>query len=62
MSDTQESATDAARRMARKVNAVEILHSRRVLNADGYTMVWCPECRQDWPCRTLEAMKWADDE
>lgn len=35
--------------------AVRGLHQVRRLTTDGFTKVWCRECKQDWPCPTFTA-------
>lgn len=48
----QEAPADAARRFARRLEDVKALHTERHRTVDGYTLRWCVECQQDWPCPT----------
>ena len=43
-----------------RLNRIREYHSPRRLDGDGFTMIWCRECRQNWPCPTSEAVdgKW----
>lgn len=50
-----------ARRLSDAVHAVLDLHQRRTRTVEGYTLQWCVECQQDWPCATLRAMPGNND-
>lgn len=41
---------------AAAVAAVQRLHDQRVFNGDGYGWTICAECRQAWPCATIDAV------
>ena len=45
-----------ARRQALRIKAVEKLHTERRRDVDGYTLRWCVECQQNWPCPTYQAV------
>ncbi len=45
-------ATTVARACIRDLEAVVALHSPRKRSGHGYTLMWCRECGQDWPCAT----------
>src|SRR4051812_21899135 len=36
--------------MVSRLEAVLDLHQCRSRTVDGYTLKWCRECGQDWPC------------
>jgi hypothetical protein len=38
------------------VRSVLRLHSKRVFDGDGYGWALCAECRQSWPCATVQAI------
>lgn len=59
--NTQETAEDAARRFAGYLVAVEKLHEPRFRDVEGYTLRWCRECGQNWPCPTMSAVRGEDD-
>lgn len=42
--------------LERALTAVEQLHSRRDFSGDGYGWTQCAECRQDYPCATIQAI------
>jgi hypothetical protein len=42
--------------------AVSALHGKRTRTVDGYTLQWCVECRQDWPCPTVAALSPSTDD
>lgn len=39
-----------------RLAAVEALHQSRQRDVDGYTLRWCIECGQNWPCPTIDAV------
>lgn len=39
------------------LRAAVALHQERRLDGDGYTSIWCCECRQNWPCPTVQAVR-----
>lgn len=51
-----ERPEDTVRRYARRLVAIEELHAERHRDVDGYTLRWCRECGQNWPCPTIEAV------
>ena len=51
----EERPEDAARRFARRLEAVTSLHAERWRDLEGSTLVWCRECGQNWPCPTIRA-------
>ena len=53
--DGEERPEDAARRFARRLEAVTDLHAERWRDLEGSTLVWCRECGQNWPCPTIRA-------
>lgn len=57
MTDETERPEDTVRRFAGKLVAIRELHDKRMLDGDGFTNVWCRECRQNWPCPTVQAME-----
>lgn len=55
MSDS--SADDLARRAAVGMLRVKSLHVPRERDVDGYTLRWCKECQQNYPCPTIQAIE-----
>lgn len=58
MTDTQTRPVSAGV-AARQVEAVRALHTQRLLTNDHvapYTIAVCVECRQVWPCATVQAI------
>ncbi len=53
--DGEERPEDAARRFARRLEAVTDLHAERWRDLEVSTLVWCRECGQNWPCPTIRA-------
>ncbi len=41
--------------LAERLAAVLTLHSCRQRDGDGFTIRWCRECGQNWPCPTVLA-------
>ena len=60
-SDETERPEDTVRRYAGRLVAIEELHAQRVRDVDGYTLTWCRECQQNWPCPTVQAARGRDD-
>lgn len=56
MMNGTERPEDTVRRYARRMMTLRELHAPRKLDGDGFTSVWCRECRQNWPCPTINAM------
>lgn len=46
--------------LADRLVAVANLHQPRQLDGDGWTMRWCTECRQNYPCPTVQAVQLRD--
>lgn len=38
------------------ITRVRDLHSERHRDVEGFTLRWCRECGQNWPCPTREAL------
>jgi hypothetical protein len=57
VSDAATARAEAERLRA----AVLTLHAKRTHTADGYTLQWCVECQQDWPCPTAAALSHTDE-
>lgn len=47
--------SDSEANLARRLVAVQELHEERHRTVKGYTLRWCRECWQDWPCPTVQA-------
>ena len=49
-------------RLSNAVEAAKALHVRRQRTVEGFTLTWCVECRQDWPCPTSTALDFDEEE
>jgi hypothetical protein len=58
VSDAATARAEAERLRA----AVLTLHAKRTHTVDGYTLQWCVECQQDWPCPTAAALSPSTDD
>lgn len=39
-----------------RIQAALDLHAERRRTVDGYTLRWCRECGQDYPCPTVQTL------
>ena len=52
--DPNDLATTIARIVLTTLTEVMEMHAQRIRNYEGFTVSWCRECQQAWPCPTYE--------